>query len=177
METKISLDEFLNEESKESFLCTIEPISKDQTKVKLKPYIDKQGCGCDSSLTIPKDLIENISVTDKIHTCCGKNHKVVEVFFKEGANLKIEDVWQATIERGKTKQKPTTNSNNLNVPLYQNSYPFISQTRGNARTYNAFRPFTDGCGLQSFPSGACTSGCQCLDLNNNTYCCPDACCL
>ena len=59
MKTKITLDEFLEEASNEGFLCTIEPIKNDNTKVKLTPWInDHEGYSCDSAIAISKDLLK-----------------------------------------------------------------------------------------------------------------------
>lgn len=106
MKTKINLDEFLKELSTEGFLCTIETIQNDTTKVKLLPWLSEhEGCNCEASIVINKDLIENVLVTDQIHYCCGRKHKVIEVFFKQNASIKITDLIQMTISKSSNTQR------------------------------------------------------------------------
>jgi hypothetical protein len=179
MKTKISLEEFLSEEANETFLCTLEKVADDDTKIKLTPFINEQeGCGCSSALILSKDLIESVSPTENSHLCCGKKHKVVEVFFKEGASIKVEDILKSTIEKA-SKKKAANSDHHINKQLPY--HPFTYPTEGMIQPFGFRQPhlrnLTLGCGLNAFASGACASGCQCLDINNNTYCCPDSCCL
>jgi hypothetical protein len=182
MKKTMSLDDFLRENTNENFLCTIEVISKDSEKVKLTPWFDQhEGCNCDAAIIIDKQLIESVSPTDNTHVCCGKKHKVVEVFFKDGASIKIEDIVKEAIEKaGKKKKEHSANLFSKTMP-YQNTTRFMQPT-GMMASYGSFNnpirySLSDGCDVQQAPSGVCESGCQCRGIYSNWYCCQAACCL
>ena len=93
MKKKIKVDEFFKDSENGGILCTIEKVKDDNTKVKLTPWINEHiGCSCESSMIIDKNHIDSIVVTDEVHTCCGKRHKVVEAFIKENASIKVTDI-------------------------------------------------------------------------------------
>src|SRR5689334_7444526 len=89
----VSLDEFLTTQDAviSRFLATIER-SQDDTKVRVTPWSETEGCPCDASIVIPKSAIASVVPTDKQHECCGKVRKVVELVFAAGSQGLIEDV-------------------------------------------------------------------------------------
>ena len=106
MKQSISLDDLLAQQSKDEFLCTLETIPNDSSKVKIKPWVDgAQGCRCDSAIIIDRNLIADIFPTEEVHLCCGKKLKVVEVVFKEGASMEVEDIFKMSVERIKKKKE------------------------------------------------------------------------
>ncbi|SDR89524.1 hypothetical protein SAMN05216490_0148 [Mucilaginibacter mallensis] len=149
MKQKITLEEFLNEQTTGNFLCTIELVPGDDTKVKLTPWIDESGgCSCDSSLIVNKNLIESIIPTELRHFCCGKRHKVVEVIFVNDASVKITDLIENAISKAK------------------NPHAHDEPLRGGANTGHPSRPL--GC-----PQGfqPCGNGCY---NPSNQCCCEDS---
>ncbi len=122
MSNKLSLDDFLKEETPEGFLCTIESVPNENTKVKVTPWVNDQvGCKCESAMTLDKDMIESVVLTDNFHHCCGKKHKVVEALFKEGASIKVTELIRATIEKAHSHPKNSSHNqyNSKDQRLFQ----------------------------------------------------------
>ncbi len=92
--SKQSVSDFLKEEeTKETaLLATIEAVHGDEHLVTITPF-SGEGCGCHSSLTIPKESIEWVEKTGQIHNCCGSMHAVVQLGFKEGASILLSEVF------------------------------------------------------------------------------------
>jgi hypothetical protein len=88
----IPIDDFLERQSKPvRLLVTIEAVSDDDERVKVTPYVAEVGCLCSRALTVRKDVIESVTITDDVHVCCGKRLTVVEVAF---ADATLMDVFQ-----------------------------------------------------------------------------------
>jgi len=176
MKQKISLDEFLNEETTEGFLCTIEPV-KDSTQLKLTPWVNEQeGCKCESALAVERDHIESVAKTEHSHICCGKRHTVVEVFLKEGASISVRQLLTQSIEKA-TKLSSVKHSA-YNAQPQSNYYHPFHQPLGTVRRANiGFGQVEQmGCGFEHATSGVCTSGCQCHTPYQGWYCCSSSCC-
>jgi len=159
MKKKISIDDLFVEESNTGFLCTIELVSNDSSKVKLTPWVDEvQGCSCESAIVINKDLIENVIITDDSHTCCGKRHKIVEAFFKDNASIAIKDVLQMAVKRISSGQSPH---------LHADSSPFSQFQQPNFKNHNRRLSDLQPCGSNSYNPD---TQCCCYDqLSGQTF--------
>jgi hypothetical protein len=89
----VSVDEFLKEHSRGVFLATIEAVEAKPEECKLTPWEEGLGCLCSSALIVPKTAIASVTTTEHRHRCCGKVLVVVEVHFKEGSTLPLQEIW------------------------------------------------------------------------------------
>ena len=91
---KQSLHDFLSEEKikQSALLATIELVHDDDHLVTITPFTD-DGCGCDNGFTVHNEQVEWVKKTGQVHYCCGKHHQVVEVGFKEGANISLKELF------------------------------------------------------------------------------------
>ena len=85
------LDEFLSAQSS-GFTATIEPIPDKPKYVKVTPYREARGCGCESSIELPREAIRSVTGTGTFHFCCGKRLEVVVVEFAEDASVPVADL-------------------------------------------------------------------------------------
>ncbi len=90
----MTTDEFLTEQEKGVFLATIEPIENDDKRVKVTPWRAGHGCLCQLSIVIPKEAIANVTPTGDRHPCCNKVLRVVEITFKEGSTMSLDEVFK-----------------------------------------------------------------------------------
>jgi len=98
----MKLDAFLESQtsvSESEFTATIEAIPDRPKDVKVTPFVPGHGCGCDSSLELPKSMIESVTPTGDFHFCCGKRLEVVAVEFSEDAALPVADVMKRATQR------------------------------------------------------------------------------
>jgi hypothetical protein len=87
------LDEFLEDQGEVAgFTATLEPVPDKSTHVKVTPFRDGHGCGCESSFELPKDAIRSVTPTGNHHFCCGKSLRVAVVEFAEGASIPVADL-------------------------------------------------------------------------------------
>src|SRR4051812_8665936 len=73
-------------------LAPIEPIDGKPESVKVAPWSRSRGCFSAYSLVIPKAAIASVKPTGELHFCCGKQFEVVEITFREDAQLGAADV-------------------------------------------------------------------------------------
>ncbi len=80
---EISVDALLKAQGADgaSLLATIEPVTDDDSKVRVTPFVAETGCSCAQAITVPKKDIKTLYTTDDVHWCCGKKLTVVEVEF------------------------------------------------------------------------------------------------
>jgi hypothetical protein len=77
-----TVDEFLTAQATSLRLRgTLEP-GPDASSVKITPWSARGDCGCDASLSVPKDCIKAVVPTGEQHFCCGKLLLVADVEFK-----------------------------------------------------------------------------------------------
>ena len=61
--------------------------------VKITPWQPAVGCLCHLAVTVSKDVLAYVTPTGDKHACCGKVLRVVELHFKEGQKINIEDLF------------------------------------------------------------------------------------
>jgi hypothetical protein len=100
--TKLSLDNFLEEEKSASsdLLVIIESDEQNKNNVTISPW-NKSGCSCSGKFSIPKNLIESVEKTKDTHYCCGGTHTVVKVNFAKGASIEIGDLLGQLVKNNK----------------------------------------------------------------------------
>jgi hypothetical protein len=111
---KISVDDLLNSQSKSSFSATVEAVEGQPDLVKVTPWTAAAGCLCHLSVNINKASLAGVTPTGETHVCCGKTLKVVELHFKKGESITLEDVFgqlhrsasKATHEEGSGAASP-----------------------------------------------------------------------
>ena len=93
---RVSLDEFLAEQSKAAvlLLATVEPVPDNKDAVRITPWRADAGCLCNLAFTVPKNAIDHLVPTEERHTCCGKSLRVVEVHVDEPHRVAIGVVTQ-----------------------------------------------------------------------------------
>lgn len=89
----IPLDEFFSRQKQALFLATVEPTDNNEV-VKVTPVVKGVGCTCGTSIKVAKSSVESVVPTGERHLCCGKNLLVVEIKFKDGASVPIEDFFE-----------------------------------------------------------------------------------
>lgn len=90
---QISVDDLLASQSKARFNATVEAIEGEPDLVKITPWTATAGCLCHLSMNILKASLMGVTPTENTHLCCGKMLKVVELNFKKGESIKLEDVF------------------------------------------------------------------------------------
>jgi hypothetical protein len=103
MRNKLSIDELFQEQSKNHFLATVEPIEDSKDLVKVTPWLKGEGCLCGYTFNIEKDKIESVEPTGDKHYCCDKSLLVVEITFKEKATITFNHLFQTLL--GNIKKK------------------------------------------------------------------------
>lgn len=163
----ISVDDFLNQSQSESsqFLALVEENKADPSKVKVTPYLSDKKCGCSGSLLINKDAIENLELTDLSHLCCGKNHKVVKINFKEGYTISLEDVFKQYLENS---NQPSHHDQGF----LQNTPSFLPNIQAGASDFKFVGPTSEE---NSIDKDQCvwrtyyTQPCNCVDRWGNRF--------
>ena len=79
--SRVSVDEFFAKHAVVPFEATVE--AGTGGKVKVTPWSADGGCQCEAALELPKSVIESLTLTGKIHRCCGKGLQVVSVVFAD----------------------------------------------------------------------------------------------
>jgi hypothetical protein len=131
--TKLSLDNFLEEEKSASsdLLVIIESDEQNKNNVTISPW-NKNGCNCSGKFSIVKSLVESIEKTKDTHYCCGGIHTVVKVNFAKGASIEIGDLLE---QMASNSNKPGTNLmhhtsqpfnwSDVNPDIIDNNIPFL----------------------------------------------------
>lgn len=88
-----SVDDFLGGQSVSEISATIETVEGKPDSVKVTPWTPESGCLCHLSLTVRKSAVEAVTPTGQTHVCCGKTLKVVQLRFKKGETLPLEDLF------------------------------------------------------------------------------------
>ena len=91
--SKISVDQFLQNESKPAFVATVEPVDGHDDLIKVTPWAEASGCLCGHAVNIKKSALDGVTLTGDVHRCCGKSLKVVELHFKKGETLPLEEIF------------------------------------------------------------------------------------
>jgi hypothetical protein len=128
MVKEITVDELLTQQQVVKPLATIEPIEGKPESVKVTPWVQSKGCLCASTLVIPKAAISSVSPTGETHYCCGKQLHVVEINFKEDAQLSVAETFShvASVNDYLISQKGTNSFGGMSsLPIQQilNSLP------------------------------------------------------
>jgi hypothetical protein len=87
------LDDFLADQGQTGFTATIEPVTKDPTRVKITPWLPNAGCMCQFALEVPTKTVATVTPTGDRHFCCGKALRVVEVRFQSDAQISLADIF------------------------------------------------------------------------------------
>jgi hypothetical protein len=104
---KINLDEWLTEQEKNVVLATVEALPNNASEVKVTPWIAGRGCACHFGLILAKKCIREVKLTGQRHPCCGKMLNVVEITFKEGSTVPLEEVMSQLFQRAaRTLRRP-----------------------------------------------------------------------
>ena len=101
MSTPMKLDAFLTQQTHvqdTGFMAVLEPIADRPDAIKVTPFHDDQGCGCASSLELPRTMIQSVTPTGKFHQCCGKRLEVVQVEFTENASVPVADLMRRRVQ-------------------------------------------------------------------------------
>ena len=100
---KITVDDLLTGQSKQTFGATVEAIESQPSMVKITPWTAASGCLCHLSVQVAKASLEGVTPTGDTHECCGKTLKVVQLHFKEGESIAFEDLFgQLNVHASKT---------------------------------------------------------------------------
>ena len=98
-ETKrMSLDTFLEDQSKARFIATVEGDKSNPDVVIVTPWVDGKGCLCRLAIKVRKGAIEGVAPTGQSHHCCNKVLKVVEVHFKKGETISLNELFDQLYE-------------------------------------------------------------------------------
>jgi len=89
----MKIDEFIANQSASANTASIEAIDGKPEFVKVTPWSRTSGCLCHLALEVRKSSLDSITPTGDVHICCGKMLKVVELHFKKGETIAIEDVF------------------------------------------------------------------------------------
>ena len=104
---KITVDDLLTGQSKQTFRATVEAIESQPSMVKITPWTAASGCLCHLSVQVAKASLEGVTPTGDTHECCGKTLKVVQLHFKEGESIAFEDLFgQLNVHASKTASSP-----------------------------------------------------------------------
>jgi hypothetical protein len=90
---KISVDDLLTGQSKQTISATVEGIEGQPNLVKITPWTAAAGCLCHLSVKVAKSSLEGVTPTGDTHVCCGKTLKVVELHFKKGESIAFEELF------------------------------------------------------------------------------------
>jgi hypothetical protein len=102
---KMTLDELLARQDSGGNLATVESITDDPDNVKITPWRQDGGCLCHLALTVPKNTIESVEPTDQRHFCCNKVLYVVELQFKKGGSIALNDLFRQVANRASDEPK------------------------------------------------------------------------
>lgn len=92
-EGELSVDEYLHGgHARGAWLATIEAVPDDDTLVRVTPVSQGATCGCAAAIRIPKSAIAGVRPTGERHLCCGRAFELVELRFKDGASLSLDDL-------------------------------------------------------------------------------------
>lgn len=94
----ISLDELLTRQDQANTLATVEAIPDRSDRVRITPFVAGPGCSCALGVTVPKDVLESVTMTGEAKDCCGKRLMVVEITF---ADPILSDVFQQLCDTGR----------------------------------------------------------------------------
>ena len=89
----MTVDEFLAVSPQMECLATIEPVSGDDTKIKVTPWVPNLRCWCGASITVSKTIILEVEPTGELASCCGRTLRVVRI--KAAASVPLSEVLSA----------------------------------------------------------------------------------
>jgi hypothetical protein len=97
---RMPLDAFLDEQSKAKakFVATVEGDESKPDLVTVTPWVAGKGCLCKLAVKVPKSAIETVTPTGQSHHCCNKVLKVVEVHFKDGESISLNELFDQLLE-------------------------------------------------------------------------------
>jgi hypothetical protein len=167
---KISVDDLLTSQSKSSFSATVEAVEGQPDLVKITPWTAAAGCLCHLAVNIPKASLAGVTPTGDTHVCCGKNLKVVELHFKKGESITLEELF-GQLHRSASKSTHESGPGGANAfyelghtpPGYGEPHP------PGAFHWPPIRPITPHSRRWQYPSGfslcaeindRCVSNCQ-----------------
>src|SRR4051794_39310495 len=93
----LSLDDLLTEQAKVSTRAVVEAVPGKPDQVKVTPWIPGLGCLFNLAMELPKDSIDSISQTDQAFHYGGRPMRVVDVKFREEANLPLAEVFHKMV--------------------------------------------------------------------------------
>jgi hypothetical protein len=137
----VSVDEFLKDQSAPKFVATVEAIEGRPDSVKITPWLaSSKECLCHMAIVIRKTALQGVTPTGDTHLCCGKTLKVVEVHFKQGETLVIEDVFNQLNEAAQ-KSAASQRSEYRQRPLPSNPMPGFFDRMRQGQGFGAPPPF------------------------------------
>ena len=87
-----TVEDILSEQSRRPLFVTMKAVEDNPETVKITPWTSSGGCHCGLSVEVPKDSIEDVAPSNERHVCCGESFIVVEVEFKEGASISLNEL-------------------------------------------------------------------------------------
>ncbi|MGF7182989.1 hypothetical protein HDF11_004518 [Tunturiibacter psychrotolerans] len=93
MSKLMNVEELIASQLESVNTATVEAIDDKPAFVRVTPWTRSSGCLCHLALDIRKSLVAGVSPTGDTHVCCGKTLKVVELHFKQGETIAINDVF------------------------------------------------------------------------------------
>jgi hypothetical protein len=114
---KISVEELLSSQSKSSCSATVEAVEGQPDLVKITPWTAAAGCLCHLAVNIPKASLAGVTPTGDTHVCCGKTLKVVELHFKKGESITLEELF-SQLHRSASKSTHESGSG-ATEPFYE----------------------------------------------------------
>jgi hypothetical protein len=99
MADTISLDALLSDQENPVVSVTIELITDLPELIKVTPWSSTGGCLCHLAVQIKRSSVESVTPTGEVHLCCGKRLKVVDIKFKEGESIALDDLFSQLASR------------------------------------------------------------------------------
>ena len=121
----ISIEELLKEQDNPQLLATVEAVDGKDDTVKVTPWTRAAGCLCHLAINIKKTSLEGASPTGDIHVCCGKNLKVVELYFKKNETIGLNELFQQMHAKANTA-RPAEDHSNHSSSAYSHPSQFQS---------------------------------------------------
>jgi hypothetical protein len=94
MQTKMTVDDVLEQQKRTALIATIEAIGDERGTVKVTPFNPGGGGFDELALRVPRESINSLLPTGERKLCCGKLLRVFEIEFNEKASMPIVEAFQ-----------------------------------------------------------------------------------
>ena len=101
---RLTIEQLLDLQAQVPFLATVEPVANNPKVVRITPWRPGRGCQCHLAVTLAKESLEYAIPTGAFRICCGKTLRVVEAYFRKGAQISVEELFKGIAEAQNAKQ-------------------------------------------------------------------------